>query len=445
MVRYIALWTLLLVAAALAGPELQGRTLTVDPGTPDTVRVDSTVAFVSGRGSVPVHFFNDELLFGLQLTLKESGSGIRIDSFSFAGGRLATFGTKGFQLNADSSIITLSVVPTGTENIPTGSGLLGTLYFSYPGTVTPQTAGIDTVTWLAPNNVTYYTSFILPKQDSLFEFLPQFRPGALIITNIPLGYDSLWVADANALGGHQVEVDVYLHNERNVKDISIALTWGTGRLTLRPPDSTGANYAGTRSIAARSRVFQTDQARHQVLFEAHYGDTTGFLPPGTGPMIRLFFDVSPTTPDTSILVDTVRFDGYQSSFLRLTTLDGYQQFAPLYHTGVVTVQYFADVNDGNDQQQLPKSYELAQNYPNPFNPTTEIEFTLPKASQVNIQVFNILGQAVRSLIDDRFGPGVHRVRFDGRNDQGQPLATGIYFYRMTAGDYRQSRKMMLLK
>ncbi len=96
---------------------------------------------------------------------------------------------------------------------------------------------------------------------------------------------------------------------------------------------------------------------------------------------------------------------------------------------------------------LPLRYALHQNYPNPFNPTTTIVFTLPHDDHVRLDVFNILGEQVAVLVDDDLPAGEHRVIWDGHDEAGRQMATGIYFYRLTAGngDFEQARKMVLLK
>ena len=88
----------------------------------------------------------------------------------------------------------------------------------------------------------------------------------------------------------------------------------------------------------------------------------------------------------------------------------------------------------------PLQFDLAQNYPNPFNPSTTIKFELPKASQVNLTVFDMLGREVSALVSERRNAGVHEVKFDGSN-----LASGVYFYRLQAGNLVATKRLVLLR
>ncbi|UCE23893.1 MAG: M20/M25/M40 family metallo-hydrolase, partial [Candidatus Zixiibacteriota bacterium] len=93
----------------------------------------------------------------------------------------------------------------------------------------------------------------------------------------------------------------------------------------------------------------------------------------------------------------------------------------------------------------PNSFALSQNYPNPFNPMTDICYSLPAAAHVRLSVYNILGQMVTTLVDERKTAGTHTVRWDGTDEAGRMVATGIYLYQLRADDYIESRKMLLLK
>jgi len=101
---------------------------------------------------------------------------------------------------------------------------------------------------------------------------------------------------------------------------------------------------------------------------------------------------------------------------------------------------FGDPVKVKEQIEIPKRYTLSQNYPNPFNPSTTIEFTLPKSDFVELKVYNILGKEVSTLVSTKLNQGNHTYTFDGNT-----LASGIYYYQLVAGDYREVKKMILLK
>ena len=88
---------------------------------------------------------------------------------------------------------------------------------------------------------------------------------------------------------------------------------------------------------------------------------------------------------------------------------------------------------------------LSQNYPNPFNPETIVEYTVPTHSEVTINIYNIKGQKVKTLVEGTVGAGVYRVLWDGRSDTGHKVSSGIYLYRFSADKYVESKKMILLK
>jgi hypothetical protein len=101
------------------------------------------------------------------------------------------------------------------------------------------------------------------------------------------------------------------------------------------------------------------------------------------------------------------------------------------------------------KNSIPRDWMLYQNYPNPFNPTTTIEFDVPevasKIPRAAIQIFNILGQRVRTIERGIFDAGRYSVKWDGMNENGVRVASGVYFYRLLAGDYVSTKKMVMLK
>ena len=97
------------------------------------------------------------------------------------------------------------------------------------------------------------------------------------------------------------------------------------------------------------------------------------------------------------------------------------------------------------QQNIPQEFELHQNYPNPFNPKTTISFGIPKTSDAKLAIFNLLGQEVRTILFRGLSPGYHSVEWNGVNDNGYRVESGIYFYQLRAGDFVQTKKMVMLK
>lgn len=99
----------------------------------------------------------------------------------------------------------------------------------------------------------------------------------------------------------------------------------------------------------------------------------------------------------------------------------------------------------NTEMLIPTEYSLAQNYPNPFNPQTEIAFALPRAGHVTLRIFNALGQEICTLVDRPYEAGYHSVVWNGKDNRDNPVASGVYFYQLQAGDFVQVHKMSLLQ
>ena len=99
-----------------------------------------------------------------------------------------------------------------------------------------------------------------------------------------------------------------------------------------------------------------------------------------------------------------------------------------------------------DRIIVPSDYVLGGNYPNPFNPSTSFEFTLPLDKRVSVRIYDVSGRLVRTLVNgEYFAEGTHTVTWNGRDDGGQPVASGAYIYTLEWGQFRQSRSMILAK
>jgi hypothetical protein len=97
------------------------------------------------------------------------------------------------------------------------------------------------------------------------------------------------------------------------------------------------------------------------------------------------------------------------------------------------------------QATLPEGYALEQNYPNPFNPSTSIAFSVKEAGVVQLSIYNLHGQEVRTLINGQMNTGFHAVNWDGRDERGQIVPSGVYLYKLRVNGFAQTRKMTFMK
>jgi hypothetical protein len=95
--------------------------------------------------------------------------------------------------------------------------------------------------------------------------------------------------------------------------------------------------------------------------------------------------------------------------------------------------------------EIPREMELEQNYPNPFNPKTTVKYAMARDTKVTIQIYNLLGQRIRTLIDSDQTAGYKSIDWDGANNDGIAVCSGVYFYQMKAEDFVSTKKMLLLK
>ena len=98
-----------------------------------------------------------------------------------------------------------------------------------------------------------------------------------------------------------------------------------------------------------------------------------------------------------------------------------------------------------ENTHLPKNFRVYQNHPNPFNPTTRIQYDLPKDHMVTIAIYDVMGRNIRTLMNVNQTAGYHSVRWDAKNDIGEGVAAGMYIYTIQAGEFRATKKMVLLK
>ncbi|MCF7920006.1 MAG: C10 family peptidase [Candidatus Cloacimonetes bacterium] len=115
------------------------------------------------------------------------------------------------------------------------------------------------------------------------------------------------------------------------------------------------------------------------------------------------------------------------------------------HNFVIAAHGMSETVDGDETNVIPAVTALGKNYPNPFNPETNIEFSLAEAGEVNVDIYNIKGQKIKTLASGNYEKGAHILHWNGQDDAGAPSASGVYFYKMKSGRYTSTKKMILMK
>ena len=129
---------------------------------------------------------------------------------------------------------------------------------------------------------------------------------------------------------------------------------------------------------------------------------------------------------------------------KMTQVSGAENWTPTWPLPE-TAYIETAVDDDNHAGISPVTFELLQNYPNPFNPTTSITYRIAEITDVKLSIYNLRGQVVRVLVDQRKDAGSYNAVWDGRDQLGRAVASGIYMYKLDAGGMVQSRKMLLMK
>jgi hypothetical protein len=203
--------------------------------------------------------------------------------------------------------------------------------------------------------------------------------------------------------------------------------YGTDNRIMLTPTGTNAIYTGTINL--------TGPTFYQVCYRIVYTSTTGEVQNGGGTNSgrRYYQYIVPTNVSGSNVTWPASFNLAQISWMQ----------------NLLTVETPPDLGTigavGDNTPVLPNKYELLQNYPNPFNPSTVITYSLAKAGNVTIEVYNVLGKRVAVLVNQQQIAGTHSLVWNSQNNNGSKVGSGVYFMKMVSGSFSQTKKMVLIK
>jgi hypothetical protein len=242
-------------------------------------------------------------------------------------------------------------------------------------------------------------------------------------------------AEKAVLDAENVIIPLELKNENAMIGLDLPLQFTEG-VTLKE-----VIFEGTRSENFDFRHATIDNDNHTVIIgmiPMVFGENTD-LTPGDGIIANLVFTVEDqSVKEIELSAIEIKTPSHSPMFIYTDESTG-EMTSSVPEFGTVSYS-LTDL----DQPNLPMAFELKQNHPNPFNPTTHINFDLPSPTDIDLTIYNVLGQQVKSYSDFRTA-GSHSITWDGTDNTGSQVSSGVYFYRLDAGQNSATKKMMMLK
>jgi hypothetical protein len=241
-------------------------------------------------------------------------------------------------------------------------------------------------------------------------------------------------------GAPSVMVPVYAVTDDSVASLNLPLRWNSSDNRINPG---GAYYFGP--LLQWDEITDTINMTNHTMWIHGMHDTGGDENPVLNTanhrlqimLIRMVIHTGALNQFVSLIPYTDSANG--GPFFALE--GGTTTFTPVVVAGGITYQY----GDIDEQNNIPRDFELAQNYPNPFNARTEIRFTLANKSRVSLDIYDLLGRRVKNLVKGDYDAGAYSANWDGTDNVGIQVSSGMYFYTISVNDNSQSHKMVLLK
>jgi len=247
------------------------------------------------------------------------------------------------------------------------------------------------------------------------------------------------IGEAKIADDNTIRIPISITNEDNFIGVDMAFKYSAGvRIKAVDFENTRISYFDFKASILK-------ETENTVVFMGLPYLTLPKKPAlsaGTGKVAELVFERTDPSVTEITLEATTTSDPYHSVFFIYESNAGGQyninKTEPVIENSSVSLSNPTNVS-------VPKEYGLDQNYPNPFNPDTQIKYALPANSHVELVVYNVLGQSVRILVNQDMPAGSHEANWDGKDENGNQVSSGIYFYRLSAGSYGATKKMMMLK
>jgi hypothetical protein len=391
-------------------------------GTPDNAG-DTINIPVSGRGAAPSLAMSPTYLDYGTLKVTPPGWPVTFREISVS---ISNTGSDTLQID------TLRTVNAGAAHY--NDTYVGTGFAPYPWRVPPGTARSFGIRAVVSERKVYYDTLQFINNDPIRD---PFTFYARVVGTAPgdSGFvDTVRISDYEQ-DGSQIVVPLHLAFDQPIKRFSIPLHYKSAVY-----ECVGLNFERTLLEGADGLVPVVDTAANTVAIKGNiiFGpliQPDNFV--GTV-FAKMIFEArgNGSSADSSITFDTA----FIAPDIAFAFEDGQSRvILPEFVTNQLNVV------TGVDDDVLPVAFELEQNYPNPFNPQTTIAFSVPKAANVSLVVYNLLGQRIRTISEGFLSPGRYEFEWRGDDDRGASVSSGIYFYHLAADDFSETRKMVLMK
>jgi len=315
----------------------------------------------------------------------------------------------------DTTVSVLIFDPSGRSIIP-GNEPICQILFSVPTAVADEIVGLDFHEIL--NADPEFLLVVTDPDGNAIEAV--WQNGYLTVGGIEFAVSP----SASGTPGYWASVEIEMANGVPVKGFQFNLVDLPDYLALDPSSVSGIGRAADWTVVG-------NDVNGQALFLGIHLAGNEIMP-GAGPIIAFNYFVAPEAPvGEDIPIDFVN--------LIVASEGG----IPLPSNGLPGM---IGMTTSADEEALPEVFALRQNYPNPFNPSTSIQFDIPEATDARLAIYNVIGQEIRTLTEGNVAPGVYEISWDGNDQYGNQVVSGVYFYRLTTSNgFMETRKLVKLK